>query len=57
MIANKHTTEVLLPMDIKGMEGFVQFLDKETIMVGKFFVSHYILLCFVWLLSSSLVFV
>ena len=41
MVANKHTTKILLPMDVKGMEGFILSPDKGTIMNGKFLVSHF----------------
>lgn len=38
MVANKCNTEVLLTMDVKGLKGF---LDKGTIMKGKFLVSYF----------------
>ena len=61
MVSNKHITAILLPMDVKGMEGFIQSPDKGTIMNGKFHNSHfgavgYFGLLFV-LLSSQSVFV
>ena len=38
MVANLHNTYVLLPMDVKGLEGFIQSLDKRT---SRFLVSHF----------------